>query len=506
MPKEKEAKVDVKQIQHKFYYSHPAADPHIKELIAYLQRKNSNSDFVEKTIQRVGLPVWNKSQIYKNGNWAGRGQQDSVTYTYIPFSRENENLVNASLIIQTTPTDTTTSWICDWQYKDMPRGNATTPGTAENTAMFFMEFQHLVFGDTSFILTDSTLFANPLWPSWGTGLRKVRIKLNSTGSRTGRQSNQVIQCTDIYYCGTPTASECIPDCDYSYCHYNFCWLVDQQCECIMNCNNNGGGSNPPPGSGGSSGSGGSGGGTPPPPECEPPVANRGMNAQPPGTGCPPGWNVPPPPCDEYITALKNDPVFAANFQSLNQPGIFSLNYEKGLYITNRTGNSYVPMQGDPGSPSIILSGPTVPMDGFLHSHYSGLNPMFSPDDVLQMAEAYLKGLAKDSNNLFFGVTHTCGFPYLIKVTNTSKFRKFAEKIIEMEYNSKKSKRFSHIYENSFNTTSTNFNEKAFLDMLIEQKAGNGVTLYRAANNQCNQWIKLERNNFSATGIDETPCN
>ncbi len=65
LAKEKEAKVDVKQIQHKFYYSHPAADPHIKALVAYLQRKNSSSDFVEKTIQRVGYPIWNKSQIYK---------------------------------------------------------------------------------------------------------------------------------------------------------------------------------------------------------------------------------------------------------------------------------------------------------------------------------------------------------------------------------------------------------------------------------------------------------
>jgi hypothetical protein len=166
----------------------------------------------------------------------------------------------------------------------------------------------------------------------------------------------------------------------------------------------------------------------------------------------------------------------------------------------------VPMQGDPGSPSIILSGATVPMDGFLHSHYSGLNPMFSPDDVLQMAEAYLKGLAKDSNNLFFGVTHTYGFPYLIKVTNTSKFRKFAEKITKAEQSAKEKNKFSYVYRDDFRSDNTNINEKGFLDMLIREGAGNGVTLYRAANNQCNQWIKLERNNFSATGIDETPCN
>lgn len=146
------------------------------------------------------------------------------------------------------------------------------------------------------------------------------------------------------------------------------------------------------------------------------------------------------------------------------------------------------------------------MEGFLHAHYNGLAPLFSSDDVLMMAEVFLNGLAKDSNNLFFGITHNYGPPYLIKITNAAKFRKFAERIMKMEGNVKEKTRFTRQYKYQFNTDNTNFNEKGFLDMLNDLNAGSGLTLYRAQNNDCKKWIKLERDNFDPTGISETTCN
>ncbi len=292
MPKEKETKVDVKQIQHKFYYSHPAADPHIKALVGFLQRKNSSSDFIEKTIQRVGLPVWNKAQIYRNGNLAGRGQEDSVTYTYIPFSRENENFVNASLVIQTTPTDTTTSWICDWQYNyydfNPPTGSSLT---AIQVFIFFAKQDNHVFGRRQFSITDNRLLNCLAGMTVDTSKNYV-IELDSVDGAARPESM-----------GVPDPT-CIVVMEYQQLHYTVTYhMIGDWCiidEITW-------GNIPPPGNGGSGGSGG-GGGTPPPPECEPPVANRGMNAQPPGTGCPPGWNVPPPivpptPSEDSLIAL-----------------------------------------------------------------------------------------------------------------------------------------------------------------------------------------------------------
>jgi len=122
MPKEKQTEPTLKQKQAKFYNSHPSSNPHVQALNAYLKRVNAKSDFAEKTIERVGYPIWNKAQIIKAAGKGSRGATDSVTYTYLPFSEETENIVNASLIIRTTTSDTVTWWVCDWQYYDMPRG------------------------------------------------------------------------------------------------------------------------------------------------------------------------------------------------------------------------------------------------------------------------------------------------------------------------------------------------------------------------------------------------
>lgn len=85
MPAEKEKEQTLAQKQSKFYNNHPPTDPHVKAISAYLRRVNVKSDFVEKTVQRVGYPIWNKSQVSKTGNLGGRGTEDSVTYVYIPF-------------------------------------------------------------------------------------------------------------------------------------------------------------------------------------------------------------------------------------------------------------------------------------------------------------------------------------------------------------------------------------------------------------------------------------
>ena len=138
-------------------------------------------------------------------------------------------------------------------------------------------------------------------------------------------------------------------------------------------------------------SGSGGGGIPP--NCGGPTSGNRIEGNEP---CEPGWEPiepieddPPPPCDSYMTTLGNDSNFAAKFKSLTDTSVLNRNYEKGFYIADRTANSYISVQGTPGSPSIYFNGATLPMDGFLHSHTNPLNqaPMFSPDDVLLMAEA-----------------------------------------------------------------------------------------------------------------------
>jgi hypothetical protein len=139
------------------------------------------------------------------------------------------------------------------------------------------------------------------------------------------------------------------------------------------------------------------------------------------------------------------------------------------------------MQGDAGSPHILLGGASLLMDGYIHNHTVPLNqaPMFSVDDILIMAEAFLKGKVRDSTNFFIGVAHNYGPPYLLKITNTAKFRKFAERIIASELSLKEKNKFTNKYKDSFRWADTNLNEKGLLDMLKAEGASNGISLYRA---------------------------
>ncbi|MBK8710279.1 MAG: hypothetical protein IPL97_00090 [Niastella sp.] len=72
--------------------------------------------------------------------------------------RDSQNYVNASMIIQISPTDTSISYKCDWQFAQMENNPETANGAAEHYAVFFMAMDKLVFGYTKFNITDSNLF------------------------------------------------------------------------------------------------------------------------------------------------------------------------------------------------------------------------------------------------------------------------------------------------------------------------------------------------------------
>lgn len=354
-------------IEERFFNSNRSSDRIEKTLVDFIKRKNEKEHFVEQTVKQIGYPIWNKIQIVKYPGMGGRGATDTTTYAYIPFSIPAEEIVNASMVIRITSGDTTTNWLCDWQYQELPHGSPATYGTAEQSALFFMQFQHLVFGDSIFVITDSALFSTANIPTGGNGRRELKIK----GSNVGGRGNSVWDCVDIYYCGTPDAYECTGPggCDYDTgCPTGECYLYYSDCTCILNCP--GGGEDPPPGSGGSSGGGG-GGGSSTPPECQP-EASKGTNVNP---NCEPGWNptgggTNPPyplanqslidslqgyPCAQSIltilpnlnnttkTILQNSFGVSENFNVIFRADTTMPNYENGAtsrVIKNTATNTY----------------------------------------------------------------------------------------------------------------------------------------------------------------------
>ncbi|HRA12502.1 MAG: hypothetical protein KAY50_04870 [Chitinophagaceae bacterium] len=110
--------IEISNIEQKFFNNNAPINPLVKIFNGLLQKKNEKLKFVEKTVSKIGYPVWNKAiTIPKLGTTQGRGNSgDSATLTYIPFVRETENFVNASMIIEATTIDTSFEYLCDWQY------------------------------------------------------------------------------------------------------------------------------------------------------------------------------------------------------------------------------------------------------------------------------------------------------------------------------------------------------------------------------------------------------
>lgn len=218
-------------------------------------------------------------------------------------------------------------------------------------------------------------------------------------------------------------------------------------------------------------------------------------------------NDPPPapnPCDAYIESLQNDAYFKSIFQYLKTPSITGQDYEFGYLIGSRAQNAYVIKNGNSNENTIDwdLQANTF-YDGFLHSHFSGLSAMFSAQDVVFLAQAFLTGHASDTSNLFFGVTSSTGNPYLLKITDPVLFRSFAQKIAGVDGRDKvKIENFENAYKNKFNSNDLIENETEFLKMLTDLGGIGGLGFYESYSN-CNTWQKKGLN--STGGLTSINC-
>ena len=146
------------RIETRFFNSRPTSNPVILSVMSLLNRKNECTPFVEKTVSQIGYPYWDKAVIISLPVIAGRGAADSSRIIYIPFVRDSENFVNASMAIQVNPADTVIRYLSDWQYRQLPNSSLSLTDSAEKHALFFMTLDNLVFGRQDFIITDTLLF------------------------------------------------------------------------------------------------------------------------------------------------------------------------------------------------------------------------------------------------------------------------------------------------------------------------------------------------------------
>ncbi len=479
-------------------------NPAVARVAKELERQNQKTGFISTLATQAGFPVWDKSSVklIKNNNSSNSNSlledyKGADTCILIPMVLIDANHVNAFISATIIDDSVTMRMYYKNDYKAYPF-KATQPATGITTAEEFasqmMSFDKAVFGYTKFEIKDKKLFL-PTQNYKDTSFAKGIATITST------QQSNLILCQQveivITVCNTPTYFACADADGCDICGNGVCYQIISSAESCTNVPPPGGGgwpSAPPPGPGGTGGGGGpTGGGNcnvgglilegwAPPNPCYPPT---GGNPLPP---------VPPnPPCSEFITSLEANTNFIDRMKYLNTATVLNAPNEVGYTIrdiTQYNSNSYIPGTGSATSPIIDWSFPGgTKVEGLIHSHYSGLNSIFSHDDVILMARLFLANFAKDTNNLFFAMTSKDSPPFLMKVGNASTFRTFCEKIVGVNGNDEeKMKTFARKCVGKIDSDDFYTNEKEFLKIIKELGAENGLILYRGDEN-FNKWTK-----------------
>lgn len=174
-------------IVNKFFNLHRSNNATENALVNYLIAKNKKEPFVEKTVGLIGFPFWNKTQQFSEKMADKRGNNitgDSINAYMVPFVRDSANVVNACLMIFTTPTDTALKYICDWQYND----SVTTGISARGQSLLLMSLDKNVFGDRLYQITDTAAFGTD-----GMNRKICYVRLNSSGSNRAAKLNTTNQ-------------------------------------------------------------------------------------------------------------------------------------------------------------------------------------------------------------------------------------------------------------------------------------------------------------------------
>jgi len=458
----------------------------VASIIQALRIENARTGFVGKLPAHAGLPLWHKLAIKEGDGFAARGEGDS-TETYIIPLTENEHNLSSVIVARGLDSGFLINCYTAAYLNGIAAGvNGNNIDAVQNTLLLFFMMESKCFGTTEFHHIPRMLF--PESHLLGSDSNKIMLVVPDT---TG---DSLVKCVVFKHC-IKTAPCTEGSCDWCpLCISTYCYGTIPP------------GPEPPDPGGG--GGGGGGGGTPctncppppPPPDCFNPFYLVDPCAPSPGP-------VPPDtiinPCGAYIQALLNDATFKKNFKFIDTNAT-RLNYESGFTV-NRSTNAYNYQYGTPNSPFIYwtLNSNTL-YDGLLHSHFYDLNSIFTTNDLIFMAQIYLTGHAKDSTNLFFGVTSTYGPPMLIKVNNTAAFRAFAQKIAGVDGRDEKAmRRFNNRYSGEFtDPVSHSLNEKEFMMMLRKEGVLSGVSVYRG-NRNLNEWKKLSVDVFGT--VTTTNC-
>jgi hypothetical protein len=224
------------------------------------------------------------------------------------------------------------------------------------------------------------------------------------------------------------------------------------------------------GSPGPSGYGGGGGGGVPTTTTSPPLS-------------------PVTPCSIMHTLGADAPGFIVLMNNLKTN--VNSGYETG-YTYTMTGNAVtnaIVYQSAVGVASIDLK-VSSQIDGYMHSHYTGLLSVFSGSDLRAIYELYNQGRVRDVKTFSTQLVTANGTTYALMINDESALKKFGDTWFVDGPSWMVFEGF--FYDNRYNIKPTNTNEqneKGFLSMI--NLSNMGLTLLKGNSNNFSSWTKIQ---------------
>jgi hypothetical protein len=319
----------------KFFTGHCSSDPVITAAENFVKHQNEKYNFLNSLTKRIGFPYWDKSMLFSKLYAAKGSSADSVNVVYIPFARDSEENVNAALIINMKPSDTTFRFLYDWQYAAYGFDTTVNPEkwNARDVFHIFTLFDKMVFNIKQFRITDKNLLS----ASEKESIKNLELNVDSilvigTLKENGKRVGNKQELISFEVCNT--YSICVQPCLKAFKGSSFNKIGTDDCceetfeweECTTYYIDDGGGGAPPPPPT-DPGSGGGGGGTGDPGSGWDDPCSGGGAVQPRGEvvkpcGGDPGWQ--PAPDDGGNSSSNEDPCTTAQNAAKKMDSIFAL--------------------------------------------------------------------------------------------------------------------------------------------------------------------------------------
>lgn len=211
------------------------------------------------------------------------------------------------------------------------------------------------------------------------------------------------------------------------------------------------------------------------------------------------------PCDNINSLLQNNDI-KTKLQNLKTPATLNLDYEKGFDLTTDDTNSLsaTPNNGDAGNTNIdILIPEDGSMSGFIHSHYNGLSPVFTIDDIKTLNGIYQwrKYRGKPLKDLT-AIVVSQGGVYALVIDDESAFATEGYKLQTADFLTPKTGIKAKFNEKLKGTHTIEKVERLMVDNGLPTY---GLSMYKASND-LTSWSKVEPNPNNGNNTITTPCN